>query len=92
MALHRRWRAGLDKLRDDMPNFAPVVDRVYGCRAVSEFVKASLRVRPMLLVGLPGLGKSCFAARLADVIGVPRFFYAMDAAETISTLAGSDKH
>ena len=72
--------------------FAPVIEQVYGCCAVSEFVKAPLRVRPMLLVGLPVLGKFCFAARLADVIGVPRFFYAMDAAETISTLAGSDKH
>ena len=41
---------------------------------------------------MPGLGKTRFATRLADALGVPQFVYALESAETTATLTGSDKH
>lgn len=62
--------AALLALRSEMPNFAAAVERVRHELALLRHVGAdSLRLRPMLLVGPPGVGKSRFGRRLAAALG-----------------------
>lgn len=90
--LDRDWRTALDQLLGEMPNFHLVIRHVRAYCELSEFTGAPLRIPPILLAGLPGLGKSRFATRLARAIGVPHFVYSLEDAETSSGLTGSDKH
>lgn len=92
VVLRRSWSQQLARLRAEMPNFAAVVDHVEAACEISALTGLPLRIPAMLLVGLPGLGKTLFAARLATALGVPRYVFALESAETLSTLAGSDKH
>lgn len=90
--LDRHWRQALDRLRDEMPNFDRVIRHVLTYCELAVFTGAPLRIPPILLVGLPGLGKSRFATQLAKAIGVPHFVYSLEDTETSSGLTGSDKH
>jgi ATP-dependent Lon protease len=92
VGLKKNWRILLESLRSDMPNFGPVIDRIEGCCALSEFAHSPLRIPPLLLAGPPGVGKTHFALRLAAVLGVSRFVYALESAETVAVLCGSEKH
>lgn len=53
-------------------------------------VKPPVRLPPLLLYGLPGVGKTHFCESLAKVLGVPVRRHPMDQAETSSALLGSD--
>jgi len=87
-----RWRQQLAELRERMPNFSAVIARIEAACALAQFTRTPLRIPPLLLAGPPGVGKSHFALQLASVLGVPQFVHALESAETVSTLAGSDKH
>lgn len=87
-----RWRTALEQLARDMPNFAAVVEHVRISFAMAERGRRPVRVTPMLLAGLPGVGKTYFAGRLAAALALPNCVHSLDSAETISTLGGSDKH
>lgn len=82
----------LAQWRVDMPNFGRVIDHVEACCALSRLTRTPLRIAPILLAGLPGVGKTHFATRLASLLGVAQFVYALESAETVSVLCGSDKH
>jgi ATP-dependent Lon protease len=75
-----------------MPHLSKVIDRIEACCALSAFTRQPLRIPPMLLVGPPGVGKTYFATRLADVLGVRQFLYALESAETVAVLCGTEKH
>ena len=92
VVLGRRWQEKLKHLVEEMPNFASVIEHVRTCCALVKITGRPLRIPPMLLVGMPGLGKTLFATKLAEALGVPQFVYALEGAETMSTLTGSDKH
>jgi len=92
VGLGRDWRARLTVLGAEMPNFLRVVRRIEACCALAQFTRTPLRIPPMLLAGPPGVGKTHFALRLAAVLGVGRFVYALESAETVAALCGSDKH
>jgi ATP-dependent Lon protease len=92
VGIHNSWRTRLDSLRIDMPHFGAVIDRIEACLALAEFTRTPPRLPPILLAGPPGVGKTHFATRLAAVMGVPQFIYAMESAETTSVLSGSEKH
>lgn len=92
VVLSRKWRVRLERLEAEMPTFREVVEHIRSACELCDFTGAPLRIGPMLMVGLPGAGKSRFAKQLADVIGVPLFFYSLQTAETVSTLTGSDRH
>ena len=92
VGLKKDWRALLARLRSDMPNFAKVVGRIEGCCALAQFGRTPLRIPPLLLAGPPGVGKTHFATRLADVLGVAQFVFALESAETVSVLCGTEKH
>ena len=92
VALPVRWRHGLAALRERMPNFTRVIARIEAACAIAERTRTALRLPPVLLVGPPGVGKTHFSLALAKLLGVPHFLYALESAETVSTLTGSDKH
>jgi ATP-dependent Lon protease len=92
VGMPKSWRARLAALRADMPHFGAVIDRIEACLALAEFTRTPARLPPMLLAGPPGVGKTHFATRLAAVLGVPSFVYALESAETTSVLSGAEKH
>ena len=92
VVLGRRWQEGLNRLAEEMPNFAAVIEHVRMSCALVQITGRPLRIAPILLAGNPWLGKTLFATMMADVLGVPRFVLALESAETTSTLTGSDKH
>ncbi len=92
VGLKADWRARIAQMRTDMPNLSKVIDRLEACCALSAFARKPLRIPPLLLVGPPGVGKTHFAKCVADMLGVPRFIYALESAETVSVLTGSEKH
>ena len=92
VGLKADWRARVAQMRADMPNLSKIIDRLEACCALSAFARKPLRIPPLLPVGPPGVGKTHFAKCVADMLGVPRFIYALESAETVSVLTGSDKH
>lgn len=59
-------------LHEDMPWMAPATERVWhDLRRCVREGRDGAQVRPMLIVGSPGTGKSFWARRLAELIGVP---------------------
>jgi ATP-dependent Lon protease len=92
VGLKANWRARIAQMRTDMPHLSKVIDRLEACCALSAFSRRPLRIPPLLLVGPPGVGKTHFANCVADLLGVPRFIYALESAETVSVLTGSEKH
>jgi len=52
-----------------MPNFTDVIDDVKRHVALSQDCRDGLEVTPILLLGDPGIGKTHFAKRLADLLG-----------------------
>jgi ATP-dependent Lon protease len=56
-------------LYEQLPNFTEVLDDVKRHVALSQDSRDGLEVTPMLLLGPPGIGKTHFARRLADLLG-----------------------
>jgi len=92
VGLRKDWRARIALMRSDMPHLSKVIDRIEACCALAAFARQPLRIPPLLLVGPPGVGKTHFAKCVADLLGVPTFIYALESAETVSALTGSEKH
>jgi len=86
------WQGDLEQMAIDMPAFAAVIEIIAGRCQISESRYAPLYIPPILLVGMPGVGKTHFATALAEALGTTKFVMAMENAQTNSTLTGSDKH
>ena len=57
------------QLYDELPNFAEALDDVKRHVALAHDCGDSLEVTPMLLLGPPGIGKTHFARKLAELLG-----------------------
>ena len=86
------WRDALTSLAAEMPNFAAVVEAVQRAMALADFTGQPLMLQPILLFGEPGVGKTHFTQRLAEVLQTPIHRQAFDNAQTNSGLRGSDRH
>jgi ATP-dependent Lon protease len=56
-------------LYEELPNFIDALDDVKRHVALSQDSRDGLEVTPMLLLGPPGIGKTHFARKLADLLG-----------------------
>lgn len=56
-------------LYEELPNFTEVLDDVKRHVALNQDSAEGVQMTPMLLLGPPGVGKTHFARRLADVLG-----------------------
>lgn len=86
------WRQALDSLADEMPAFRAAVRVVSHALAVSELTLAPPVIPPVLLLGPPGVGKSYFCRRLAEVLKSGSAWLAMDQPTAGCTLRGTDAH
>jgi ATP-dependent Lon protease len=86
------WRKELSQLAAEMPNFAMVVETIQRSLALSELCGEAAKLQPILLLGEPGVGKTHFTNRLAEVLRAPIHRQSFDNAQTNSALRGSDRH
>jgi hypothetical protein len=84
-------RAALARLAAEMPNMSKVIDAVLAELAMSwaTGARGPLRLRPMLLVGPPGIGKTRLARRLADAIGLKFAWLGLGGTSEPRELAGT---
>ena len=61
----------MEALYDQLPNFTEALDDVKRHVALSQDCGDGLEVTPMLLLGPPGIGKTHFARKLAELLGTP---------------------
>ncbi len=82
----------LDTLEAELPNFSGPVRLIRNSLAVAEATNVPVRIPPMLLLGPPGIGKTLFSHRLAQLLGAPYASIAFDQPSAGTQLRGSDKH
>jgi ATP-dependent Lon protease len=59
----------MSHLYEELPNFALALDDVRRHVALAQDSRDGLEVTPMLLLGAPGIGKTHFARKLAELLG-----------------------
>lgn len=67
----------LDPLYSIAPNFKEVLDALKGSLAISVAAGEPVRFAPIILLGEPGVGKTFFAEKLAEVLGTGYEFISM---------------
>ncbi len=86
------WRIHTEALERDLPNFREPIRIIANTLALAETSGKPLRIPPLLLLGPPGVGKTYFSQRVADMLGAPHASVAFDQPMAGDTLRGSDKH
>ena len=85
-----RSDGALDRLEAEMPNFSPAISRLRAELALRQASgTGALRLSPMLLVGPPGVGKTRFARRLAEELGLAFSYISLEGQADNRTLAGT---
>lgn len=92
IALPRGFERKLADLARDQPAFREVIAFVAGHLRMARSTRRPPRIPPMLLYGVPGVGKTHFAHSLAQALGTTWRRQPFDNAETASALLGSDRH
>jgi ATP-dependent Lon protease len=76
-------------LYEELPNFAEPIDDVRKQLALCTETQDRLELMPMLLLGDPGIGKTHFARRLAQLLGTGYSFISMSSLTAGWVLSGS---
>ena len=85
------WRDALNDLALELPAFRSAIDLICNAHALSEATESALAIPPLLLVGPPGVGKSYFCGRLAEVLQSGSKWISMDQPSAGSQLRGLDR-
>lgn len=80
----------LNDLYRTHPNFVEAIDLVVGEERLARQRGTALCGLRILLTGAPGIGKTEFSQALAAKLGVPMIVISMSAAQSSSSLAGSE--
>lgn len=86
------WRVGLDELQASLPHFREPIRVLRNALALAEATGVSARIPPMLLLGPPGVGKTHFSHRVAELLGAPHASVRFDQPSAGAQLRGSDKY
>lgn len=78
-----------DALEQELPNFGEVLDDVRKQMALCLETEDPLELTPMLLLGEPGIGKTHFARRLAQLLGTGHGFVSMSSLTAGWILSGA---
>ena len=84
--------ARLRQLAAEMPNFSPVIDYMlaeFGFLLTGKI--QDFRMEPILLVGEPGLGKTRFVGRFAEILGIDYEKISAGTLQTSGDLGGSSR-
>jgi len=79
----------MDALYEDLPNFAEVLDDIKKQFALVNGSDDPLELTPMLLLGDPGIGKTHFGRRVAEMLGTGFGFMSMSSMTAGWILSGS---
>ncbi len=83
------WRAALDDLELEFPNFGAVIESLRKSFALSRMGDGRVSISPKCLNGDPGVGKTLFSQELAKLIDTDMLEVHMEAEQNGSALAGS---
>jgi hypothetical protein len=73
----------------EMPNFAAATSAILGDLRLAAHLGAPARVRPTLVVGPPGVGKSRWTRRLSETLGLPTRTLSLAGATDARFLSGT---
>jgi ATP-dependent Lon protease len=79
----------MDPLFEDLPNFAEVLEDIRKHLALCIDSNDSIELPPMLLLGEPGIGKTHFARKLAELLGTGFGFVPMSSLTAGWVLSGA---
>jgi len=79
----------MDALFEALPNFAAVLEDVRKHLALCVASEDSIELPPMLLLGVPGIGKTHFARKLAELLGTGFGFVPMSSLTAGWVLSGA---
>jgi ATP-dependent Lon protease len=85
------WRAAMAELEAALPNFREPIRLLRNTLALAEFTLGPVRVPPILLLGSPGVGKTLFSHRVAELMGAAHASIAFDQPMAGSDLRGVEK-
>ena len=86
------WRARMAELEAALPNFREPINLLRNALALGEASLGPVRVPPMLLLGPPGVGKTLFSHRVADLMGASHASIAFDQPSAGAGLRGTEKY
>lgn len=86
------WRTAVETLEAAMPHFREPLRLLRNSLALADATGRPVRVQPMLLLGPPGLGKTYFTHRVAELLGAPHASIGFDQSTAGSDLHGSSAH
>ena len=79
----------MEHLYDELPNFGEVLDDLKRQLALCSDSRDGLEIAPMLLLGPPGIGKTHFARRIAQLLGTGCGFVSMSSLTAGWVLSGA---
>src|SRR3954470_1758212 len=79
----------MDKLFEELPNFTAVLEDIRKHLALCVDSEDSIELPPMLLLGAPGMGKTHFARKLAELLGTGYGFVPMSSLTAGWVLSGA---
>jgi ATP-dependent Lon protease len=86
----KRLAKSCDLLREEMPNFGPVVDRLQVLLELQQAGDRTIRLPPILLGGPAGVGKTYFAQRFAELMRLQYEVVNMETTTASWVLTGGD--
>ena len=92
VARPRDWRASMAELEASLPNFREPINLLRNALALGEASHGPVRVPPMLLLGPPGVGKTLFSHRVAELMGASHASIAFDQPSAGASLRGTEKY
>lgn len=92
VAVPTQWRKAVDELEQALPHFRAPIRSLRHALALAEATNTPPRLAPQLLLGPPGVGKTFFTNRVAELFGTARASVQFDQPGAGAQLRGSDKY
>ena len=92
IARPKNWSEAIDGLDASLPHFREPIRLLRNSLALADATRRPVRIPPMLLLGPPGVGKTYFTHRVAELLGAPHASIAFDQSMGASELHGSSSY
>jgi len=92
VAMPQGWRESVDELESALPHFRQPIRTLRNALALADATGTPPRIAPQLLLGPPGVGKTYFSNRVAELLGTARGSVQFDQPGAGAQLRGSDKY